>query len=104
MMKEGRIFDSHDHLHSAKVRGKNIIKTGPDYVVSVHYLHNIYSVPVNKSILSIAEYRRRWRNDSFIKDERMKRYTPYMMQEMKRVQMVYNGYFNITKNVYLVYK
>ena len=96
-MKEGRIFDAHDHRIFAGVQGKNIIKAGPDYVVSIHYLNSIRSIPVNKNILSIAEYRKRWRKGSYVKDERMKRYTPYMMQTMKRIQQLYNDYFNSRK-------
>ena len=93
-MKDGRIFDVHDHLHSAVVAGKNIIKTGPELVVSVHYLNYARTIPVNKNILSIAEYRKRWRNDSFVKDDRMKRFTPYMMKEMSRIQYAYNNFLN----------
>ena len=61
-MKEGKIFDAHDLLYQVNVGRKNIIKTGPDHVLSVHYLKNVRSIPVSKSILSIAEYKKRWIN------------------------------------------
>lgn len=99
VMKDGRIFAAYNHLHSANVRGKNIIKTGEEFVVSVHYLKGIRSVEVDKNVLSLAEYRKRWRNDSFVIDERMKRYTPYMMQKMKMIQQVYCAYFNHSRMI-----
>ena len=97
MIKAGRIYDVHDQLYQINDGPKDIIKTGPDFAVGVHSRRQIPYLSVNRSILCLAEYRKRWRNDPFVKDERMKRFTPYMMQIMRRIQGVYNDYFNISE-------
>lgn len=96
-MKEGRIFDAHDMIVPADRRPKNIIRTGPDYVVSVHYLKDCQSYLVDKSVLSMAHYRKRWLNGTHIVDNRMKRFTPHMRRMMKTAQRAYDEYFKTKK-------
>lgn len=98
MIRRGLLFDAYDRTIPMHRCPKIIARTGPDYAFSIHYIDNVKTVPVDKSILQLAHYKMTWRSEwdhaNYTVDTRMQRFTERTVRNMKRASMVYDSYLH----------
>lgn len=98
MIRKGLLFDTYDRTIPMHRCPKIIARTGPDYAFSIHYIDNVKTVPVDKSVLQLAHYKMTWRSEwdhaNYTVDTRMQRFTERTVRYMKRASMVYDSYLH----------
>lgn len=92
VFSSGRVFDVYNHIVPVFRHPKTIAKTGPDYLLSVHYIENEKTQPLNKSILQLAHYKKAWMNRSFYIDSRMSVFSKRNIENMKAIRLFYEQY------------
>ena len=86
MLKNGSLFDVYDRVYRVWRCPKIILKTGYDYALSIHYILNVKTQSVPKSIIQLQHYKNTCynvnTNTSYQIDNRMKKYGTYMREWM----------------------